>query len=314
MNTGRVVGNRLVGGLFVMLLALSGAIYLGSGARTAALNTVARNVATHMSAALGAGGDPQAVARRLVASRSVEPTFLSVRGPDHQLLASAGAWSGPPYGLISRATAQTWRAWLYRTLCAETRRSLADGASMHVGVAWWRILARAGIGFWLLLPLMAFGLAVVVRVCGRRAGSAAAPERSVTATVQRWRLSMPDSVSTWRARWARERIVAGRSSNMRASDAGPKPAGFQPIGRRGIPPVFDAPAVAPMSWQGAVEPVVVETQSPDETGRSEGAQPSSSLARLRLRFQPIWRDAAESLLAGAANAALARGIAGIRAG
>lgn len=50
----------------------------------------------------------------------------------------------------------------------------------------------------------------------------------------------------------------------------------------------------------AAEPVVTAAPDLAETGRSEGGPPpSSSLGRLLLRFQPIWRGATEGLLAGA---------------
>ncbi|AWN16297.1 hypothetical protein [Salinisphaera sp. LB1] len=316
MNTARNTNNRRWGGLIVAVLGVIGAIYLGIGARNAALDGAIRQATTELAPTLGAraNGSPQAVVHRLVTTDASDMAFLTVRDRAHRLVASDGAWSHWFAGWASSATVRAWRAWMYRTLCADTYRSVLDGAQLHAGVPWWRVAIIAGPPFWATLLLSALGLVLFER---ERRAHRQAPPRLAAKGAASGRRSRPKSAqaSAWRER-LRRALPARRGEPPRpATGASPAP-GFEPIGSRGRTPT-QAPAPkpapsrnddkpAPESTPAAVDDPaqVVAPAAPAGAASAErtpsAPRASSAFGPYLLRFQPVWRGAMDGLLAGAA--------------
>lgn len=313
MTAGRESRNRRWGGLILALLGVIGAIYLGAGARDAALDTAVRQASAGLASRLGpqASGDPQMVVHRLVTTNASAMAFLTVRNNEHRLVASDGAWSHWFTGMASRATVRTWRAWMYRTLCAETYRSIPDGAALHAGVPWWRVLASAGAAFWLALLLSALGLVVFERERRKDAKRPGPDDAATPGTVVGRRRRGPGGAVNWRQYGQRIRSRAGRGNSNAASATAPA-AGFEPIGqqRRSHAPGALTPVAPPSSADDgtpsaaaqprAGEAVVAPTAQVMPDSVPEDANKASSSGQYLLRFQPIWRGAMDGLLAGAA--------------
>lgn len=306
-------------GLVLALLGVIGAIYFGAAARHVALHGAVRQAVSDLTPTLGVTGqaDPQVVVHRLVTTKASEMAFLTVRNANGRLVASDGAWSSWFAGMASRATVRTWRAWMYRTLCAETYRSMPDGVALHVGVPWWRVLAHAGPAFWLALLLTFLGLALFERDRRRPREPQSRPSEPATAgTVSARRgLSWSSPSPTWRAPLQRIRYVVGRRDRAGASADTVPAAGFEPIGRHGGPRPSEPTASTPPVETGALpdrpatsadtlaEADAVSSQSDAEAFPPEASEPTSAPAtfdHFHLRFQPIWRGAMDGLLAGAA--------------
>lgn len=317
MSAARNSKNRRVGALIVILLGVVGAMYLGIGARDAALDRAVSQASEGLRPTLvaPASGDPQVVVHRLVTTNASDMAFLTVRNGDHRLLASDGAWSSWFAGMASRATVRAWRAWMYRTLCADTFRSIASGgADVHAGVPWWRVLASAGVGFWLTLLLPIFGLVVFERE--RRAQLTEPSEADVLAARAvsgRRKLSSPSFSRIWREPLQRIR-AKGRREDPRESDPAASAVGFQPIGQRRRSQTSGAPVrsavrqadEAPRASGTSVpreqpsDAIAPGVEAVAEAAAPEAADTQPSFGQYLLRFQPIWRGAMDGLLAGAA--------------
>lgn len=309
-------------GLAVALLGVLGALYFGAAARSSALDQAVRQAVNGVTPALraSADGDPQAVVHRLVHTDASDMAFLTVRNAQGRLVASDGAWSSWFAGLASRATVRTWRAWMYRTLCAETYRSIPDGAALHAGVPWWRVLAQAPLAFWLTLLLACAGLALFERARRRprdpTTSASTRPEVAAGLAPGKSRKTRP--TAGWRESLQR---VRDRWRHPRPADAAasaPVAAGFEPIGqRRRSPPdeiesSSETKTTAPQGHIVAVRenkgasparPAAAdrpESQLASEAAPVQTAEPGpATLDRFRLRFQPIWRGALDGLLAAA---------------
>ncbi|MGB7754521.1 MAG: hypothetical protein WBL23_00435 [Salinisphaera sp.] len=310
MSTARHSKNRRVGALIVVLIGVVGAIYLGIGARDATLDRAVSQASAglHPMLVAPASGDPQAVVHRLVTTNASAMAFLTVRNRDHRLVASDGAWSSWFAGMASRATVRAWRAWMYRTLCADTFRSIVGGADVHAGVPWWRVFASAGLGFWLALLLSIFGLLIFER---ERRGQSTEPSEAdarMTLSVSRLRkLSSPRRSPIWRERLQRIRAGVRREGPREAGPAAPA-VGFQPIGQRARPQTSGAPEGPATQQADQAGPTSAAREQPGDavapggeavSEEAEAADTQPSFGQYLLRFQPIWRGAMDGLLAGA---------------
>ncbi|MES1954315.1 hypothetical protein [Salinisphaera hydrothermalis] len=310
-------------GLVLALLGVLGAIYFGAGARHATLDSAARQAVHDLPPALGASdrGDPQAVVHRLVTTGASEMAFLTVRNAQGRLVASDGAWSSWFAGMAPQATVRTWRAWMYRTLCAEIYRTTSDGAELHAGVPWWRVFVHAAPAFWLTLILAFLGLALFERARRRpRDLAVTASPRVAHATdsaPSESRKKRPTPARQGTVHRVRQLLRRDRPADT-ANSPGPS-GGFEPIGRRRQPPEYathpPAETTTPAPQGGIVEVrerVAVSPPLSEAAGAGEATphrpaeiapkpidQPST-LDQFRLRFEPIWRGTLEGLLAGAA--------------
>ncbi|HET7312734.1 MAG TPA: hypothetical protein VFJ08_00090, partial [Salinisphaera sp.] len=329
MKMDRGSKNRLVGGLIVALLGILGAIYLGAGARRAALDGAIGEVSAAMTP-MRAGSDLQQVAHRLVTASSSDLVFVTVRGADRRVLASAGAWSGWLDGLVPQSIARTWRAWLYRTLCVETSRPIAGGAQAHVGVPWSKVFVLAGPAFWLTVLLSVFGGIVAERE--RRARKTIAADEPAVSSPR----STKRRAESVGGRDARQSNPAGARDGVpgprrgEAGSPGAPGAPFQPIGDRDRSRSTKPPKPAPMQ-DGEARPAPAPTAPPDRRTQQAPAPAAPTVnekpederpvidkevdrevetdaepetdgplpfGQLLPRFQPIWRGATDGLLAG----------------
>ncbi|WP_423821617.1 hypothetical protein V5738_14885 [Salinisphaera sp. SPP-AMP-43] len=308
MTSGSQRRRRLAGASVLAIAGLLAAVYFGYGARDRALDQAADQARGALTAGLddqARRGRLQARVARWIEAPDVDAVYLTVTGPDGRLLASAGRWSHWLDGRVSSAAAERWRARLYRSLCAEGRRSFVRApdsrpATLRLGVSWWHVLLGAGFSFWLavVLGVLGLGLAAIERV--QASGTDDSGDDRMTSSTDR--LSRRWS-AIWRALAKRmgERPVRRPTTAATGRSAGE----FEPIGRR-----VDTPPAA----VSASEPAAVDTEAvppvepPPVPGAPESVEPETvapvpdddaAVPEPMFRFLPLWRGAAGGLLAGA---------------
>lgn len=180
---------RRAGLLLVLLLGGLAAGYWTLGARHRVLNgAVVTTQATFAAPMAVARSDTvlQAMVSRFMSTKGRGLAYLTLRGTQGQVLASDGVWPLHFHGMLSPATARAWRAWIYRTLCAERVSMLKDAngravGRMRLGIAWWRVFGAAGPLAWLASGLSLIGLIGLLReMLGRRRKSAAGSRRGTS--------------------------------------------------------------------------------------------------------------------------------------
>lgn len=296
---------RLLAGCMLAVLGLLVAIYFGYGARDRALDRAADQARGALASGLDGSalrGSIQARVARWVAGPGADAAYLSVSVPGRGLVASAGRWSHWLSGWLSPGAAHRWQARLYRSLCAEGRRPLArpqnaEPATLRLGVPWWQVLAGAGTAFWLALLLGLLGMALAVRERFRaEIVEDASAVGTTTADRRPDRVSMawPALARRWRAPSFRSRAAsgAGRSTGEFEPIARANVAGPSVVAERGAPTVETKAST--MAEPSCPPPASAEPELAEST-----IDESTAVPEPMFRFLPLWRGAADGLLAGA---------------